>query len=48
MVKSSFFIFHNNIVSINCSLENIELFFDEFNFHFDVIGISRGNKNYKL
>ena len=39
-VKSSFSIFHNNIVSINCSLENVELFLDEFDFHFDVIGIS--------
>jgi len=38
-IKSSFSIFHNNIVSINCNLENIELLLDELDFHFDVIGI---------
>ena len=26
-------------MSINCSLENVELLLDEFEFHFDVIGI---------
>lgn len=39
-VKSSFPIFHNNIVSINHNLENVELLLDDFDFHFDVIGIS--------
>ena len=39
-VKSSFFIFHNNIVSINSNLENVQLLLDELDFHFDVIGIS--------
>ena len=39
-VKSSFPIFHNNIVSINCNLENVELLLDELDFHFDIIGIS--------
>ena len=39
-VKSSFSIFHNNIVSINRNLENVELLLDELDFHFDVIGIS--------
>ena len=40
MVKSSFSIFHNNIVSINRNLESVELLLDELDFHFDVIGIS--------
>ena len=39
-IKSSFSIFHNNIVSINRNLENVELLLDELDFHFDVIGIS--------
>ena len=39
-VKSRFSIFHNNIVSINRNLENVELLLDELDFHFDVIGIS--------
>ena len=39
-VKSSFSILHNNIVSINSNLENVELLLDELDFHFDVIGIS--------
>ena len=39
-VKSSFPIFHNNIVSINGNLENVELLLDELDFHFDIIGIS--------
>ena len=39
-IKSSFSIFHNNIVSINLNLENVELLLDELDFHFDVIGIS--------
>ena len=39
MIKSSFSIFHNNIVSINRNSENIELLLDELDFHFDVIGI---------
>ena len=40
-VKTSFSIFHNNIiVSINRNLENLELLLDELDFHFDVIGIS--------
>ena len=34
-----FLIFHNNIVSSNRSLENVELLLDELTFHFDVIGI---------
>ena len=38
--KSSFSIFHNNIVSINRNLQNVELLLDELDFHFDVIGIS--------
>ena len=38
-IKSSFSIFHNNIVSINRNSENIELLLDELDFHFDVIGI---------
>ena len=40
MVRSSFSIFHNNIVSINHNLENVELLLDELDFHFDVTGIS--------
>ena len=40
MVRSSFSIFHNNIVSINHNLENVELLLDELDFQFDVIGIS--------
>ena len=39
MIKSSFSIFHNNIVSINRNLENVELLLDELDFHIDVIGI---------
>ena len=39
-VKSSFSIFHNNSVSINSNLENVQLLLDELDFHFDVIGIS--------
>ena len=39
-VESSFSIFHNNIVSIHRNLENVELLLDDFDFHFDVIGIS--------
>ena len=39
-IKSSFSIFHYNIVSINRNLENAELLLDELDFHFDVIGIS--------
>ena len=39
-VKSSFPIFHNNIVSINRNLENVELLLGELDFHFDIIGIS--------
>ena len=39
-VKSSFSIFHNNIVSIHRNLEKVELLFDELDFHLDVIGIS--------
>lgn len=42
-VKSSFSIFHNNIVSINRNLENFELLLDELDFHFDVIGSSETN-----
>jgi len=33
MVKSSYSIFHNNIVCINCNLENVELLLDELDFH---------------
>ena len=35
-----FSISHNNIVSINCNLENVELLLDELDFHFDATGIS--------
>ena len=34
-----FLIFHNNTVSSNRSLENVELLLDELAFHFDVTGI---------
>ena len=40
MVRSSFSIFHNKIVSINHNLENVELLLDELDFHFDVTGIA--------
>ena len=40
MVRSSFSIFHNKIVSINHNLENVELLLDELDFHFDVTGIT--------
>ena len=39
-IKSSFSIFHNNTVSINHNLENVEVLLAELDFHFDVIGIS--------
>ena len=39
-VKSSFPIFHNNIVRINRNVENVELLLDELDFHFDIAGIS--------
>ena len=39
-VKFSFPIFHNNIVSINRNLENVELLLNELDFHFDITGIS--------
>ena len=42
-VKSSFSIFHNNIVSINRNLENVELLLEELDFHFDVL-VSRKQK----
>ena len=40
MAKSSLLIFHNNIVSSNRNLENVELLLDELDFLFVVIGIS--------
>ena len=40
IVRSSFSIFHNKIVSINHNLENVELLLDELDFHFDVTGIA--------
>ena len=40
MLRSSFSIFHNKIVSINHNLENVELLLDELDFHFDVTGIT--------
>ena len=43
--KGSFSIFYNNIVSINRNLENVELLWDELDFHFDWY---LGNKNYKF
>ena len=38
---SSFFIFHNNVLSINKNLENLQTqILEELEFHFDIIGIS--------
>ena len=38
---SSFSIFHNNVLSINKNLENLQTqILEELEFHFDIIGIS--------
>ena len=45
-IEQSFSIFHNNIRSINCNLENLQSqLFDELDFHFDVIGITETKIN---
>ena len=38
-VKSSFSVFHNNVVSINQNLENLTLLLDEIDFQFNLIGV---------
>ena len=40
-VNSCFTLFHNNIVSLNSNLENLQThILDELDFHFDIIGVS--------
>ena len=39
-VQSSFSVFHNNVVSINQSLENSTLLQDELDFQFSLIGVT--------
>ena len=39
--EHSFSIFHNNIGSLNCNLENLQSnLLEEFDFHLDVIGVT--------
>ena len=41
VLSSSFCIFHNNVVSLNANLENLQThILEELEFHFDVLGIS--------
>jgi hypothetical protein len=40
-VNSSFSIFHNNVVSLNRNLENLQThLLDELDFHFNIIGVT--------
>ena len=40
-IDTSFSVFHNNVVSLNCNLENLQThILHELDFHFNIIGVS--------
>ena len=45
-VDSTFSVFNNNIASISGNLENVSILLDEFDFHFNVIGITETKINF--